>query len=208
MAAQLLVAVVVIAFHRGILDGAVHALDLTIGPRMVRFGQAMFDPVGIAYHVEAHGPRIGSVSVSGLLCELDAVIGQDRMYAVGHGFQKAFKELPGRLAIGFLDQLCHREFAGAIDGHKEIEFALFGPDLGNVDVEEADRVALELLPLRLVTFDIRQARYSMPLQAPMQRRACQMRDRRLQRIEIVIQRQQRVPPERDDHGFLFFAENG
>jgi hypothetical protein len=35
-----------------------------------------------------------------------------------------------------------------------------------------------------------------------------MRDRRLQRIETIIQRQQRVPPERDDHGYLIFAENG
>ena len=37
--------------------------------------------------------------------------------------------------------------------------------LGNVDVEETDRVALELRPLRLITFDIRQARDAMPLQA-------------------------------------------
>ena len=61
--------------------------------------------------------------------------------------QKVFKELPRRLAVGFLDQLRHRELAGAVDGNAEIGFALFGPDLGNVDVKEADRIALELLPL-------------------------------------------------------------
>jgi hypothetical protein len=39
--------------------------------------------------------------------------------------------------------------------------------LGDVDVEKADRVALELLPLRLVTGHVRQARDAMPLQTTM-----------------------------------------
>ena len=36
----------------------------------------------------------------------------------------------------------------------------------------------------------------MPLEAAVQRRAGQMRDRRLQRIQAVVERQQGVPPER------------
>ena len=76
MTAQLLVVLVVVAFHRRLFDGAVHALDLSIGPRMVRFGQAMFDIVGFANHVEPHRPGIEGVPVSGLLCELDAVVCQ------------------------------------------------------------------------------------------------------------------------------------
>ena len=129
MAAQLFVAVVVIAFDRRILDGAVHALDLAIGPGMVRLGQAMFDPVRLADQIEAHRPGMGSVPVPGLLCELDTVVGEDRMHPVRHSLQKVFKELPRRLAVGFLDQLRHRELAGAVDGHAEIELALFGPDV-------------------------------------------------------------------------------
>ena len=116
------------------------------------------------------------------------VVCQDRVVLVRHGFQKEFKEFPGCLAISLLNQLCNGELAGAVDAHKEKELALFGSDLGNIDVKEADRVAFELLPFRLVTFDIRQARYSMPLQTSVQRRACEVRDRWLQSIETVVQR--------------------
>ena len=70
-----------------------------------------------------------------------------------------------------------------------------------------DRVALELLAPRLVPLDIRQARDAMPLQAPVQRRPCQARDRRLQRIETIVQQQQSMTPECDDHSFFGFGQN-
>jgi hypothetical protein len=40
---------------------------------------------------------------------------------------------------------------------------------GNIDVEEADRVAFEALPGRFIAFDVRQAGDAVPLQATMQR---------------------------------------
>jgi len=39
------VALVVIAFDRGVFDRPVHPFDLSIGPWMVRFGQSMIDTV-------------------------------------------------------------------------------------------------------------------------------------------------------------------
>jgi hypothetical protein len=36
-------------------------------------------------------------------------------------------------------------------------------------VEKADRIALEALPLRLITLDVRQTGYAVPLEATMQR---------------------------------------
>ena len=42
----------------------------------------------------------------------------------------------------------------------------------------------------------------MALQTTVQRRPGQVWDRRLQPIKAIIQRQQRVPPERNDDGFL------
>ena len=42
----------------------------------------------------------------------------------------------------------------------------------------------------------------MPLQATVQRRAREVRDRRLKGIQAVIERQQRVLPKRDDDGFV------
>ena len=82
-----------------------------------------------------------------------------------------------------------------------------GLHLGNTNVEEADGVALELLPSRLVVFDIRQARDAMTLQAPVQRRPCQVRDRRLQGIEAIVERQQRVPTESNNCRLLFFGQD-
>ena len=60
-------------------------------------------------------------------------------------------------------------------------------------MEIADRRALELPLARLGAFDIRQAGDAVALQTAMQRGSRQVRDRCLQRVETVIERQQRVP---------------
>ena len=73
---QLGMVVVVVPLDRRILDRSVHALDLPIRPRMVGFRQPVLDAVGRADHVEAHRPRIDGVPVPGLLCGLDAIVGQ------------------------------------------------------------------------------------------------------------------------------------
>ena len=41
--------------------------------------------IGFADHVKAHLARLGDVAVAWLLGELNAVVGQDRVNAVGHG---------------------------------------------------------------------------------------------------------------------------
>ena len=46
--------------------------------------------------------------------------------------------------------------------------------------------------------DIWQLADAMTLEATMQRGSCQMRDGRLQRIEAIIERQERMPPEGDN----------
>jgi hypothetical protein len=52
-------------------------------------------------------------------------------------------------------QFDESELRGAVDGNEHMELALFGPHLGNVDMEVADRTALKLLLCRPVAFDIR-----------------------------------------------------
>ena len=49
---KLVIAGVVKAFDRGIFDCPVHGLDLTIGPRTVRLGQLMFDPMHCTNAIE------------------------------------------------------------------------------------------------------------------------------------------------------------
>ena len=44
---------------------------------MVGFGQPKLNPVRVKDHVKTHRPRMCCVSVSGLLCELDAIVGED-----------------------------------------------------------------------------------------------------------------------------------
>jgi hypothetical protein len=53
--------------------------------------------------------------------------------------------------------LGHRERACAVNADEEIELALGGLHLGDVDMEKADAVSLELLPFRLVAIHVWQA---------------------------------------------------
>jgi len=71
------------------------------------------------------------------------------------------------------------ELRGSVDRDDEIELALRGPDLGDVDMEIADRVSLELVLGRGFAFDLREPGDPMALQTAMKRRTCQMRDGRL-----------------------------
>lgn len=63
MAAQLIVAVVVIPLFGRVFNRAVHALDQAVGPRVIGFCQSAFDAVNLSDHVEAHRSRIDRVSV-------------------------------------------------------------------------------------------------------------------------------------------------
>ena len=91
------------------------------------------------------------------------------MDAVRHGCQQVFEELSRGSPVSLVDQLGDRELAGAVDADEQIQLAFGGLHLSDIDVEEADRVALEALPLWLVALDVRQARDAVSLKAPIQR---------------------------------------
>jgi hypothetical protein len=91
------------------------------------------------------------------------------------------------------------ELRGPVNRDHEIELALGGSNLSYIDMEIADWIGLELALGRSFAFDLRQAGDSMTLKAAMQRRARQMRDRRLQRVKAVVERQERMRPESDDN---------
>jgi hypothetical protein len=57
------------------------------------------------------------------------------------------------------------EFRGAIDCNQHGEFALLGADLGDIDVEVADGVALELTLVGHVPLDCGQLRDAVALEA-------------------------------------------
>ena len=180
---QLVVAVVVEPFHGRLLDRAVHPLDLAatqendppdrflifMAPRVVGLGQPVLDPVGFADHVQAHGPGIDGVPVPGLLRELDAIVGQYGVDLIRHGFEHVLQELPSRAPVSRFNELGDGELGCPVDVNEEVELAFSSLHLSNINVEEADRVTLELLTLGLVAFDIRQARDAVSLKAAMKR---------------------------------------
>ena len=123
---------------------------------MVRLGQAVLDAVCLTDHVEAHRPGIDSVPVPRLLRELNAVIRENGVDLIGLGFEQELKELPGRLSVSCGNELGDGKLGGPVDSDEQVKLPFAGLDLSNVDVEEPNGLALELLPLGLVALDIRQ----------------------------------------------------
>ena len=76
------------AFNGRVLDRPVHPLTLPVvrensppdcflilaTPRVVGLRQAVLNAIGLADHVEAHGPGVDRVLVPGLLCELNSAV--------------------------------------------------------------------------------------------------------------------------------------
>src|SRR5271169_5547346 len=88
VASKLIVSLIVEAFDRRLLEGAVHALDLAVGPRVLGLGEAMVDVVLRTSEFESvsaedlvpleHGLDLGrSPAIAARLSEVRAVIGQD-----------------------------------------------------------------------------------------------------------------------------------
>src|SRR5690606_11166304 len=98
---------------------------------------------------------LGRPAIAGRVSEVRAVIGEHRVDLVGHGGSESSEEIAGYSPGGLLVQLDERELAGAINGHQQVEAALLGADLGDVDVEVAERIALELAPVGCVALDLR-----------------------------------------------------
>lgn len=71
--------------------------------------------------------------------------------------QKIFEKLPGRSSIGFVHKLHHSKRACAVYGDEKIKLSFDRLDFSNIAMEKTNRIALEVLPFRLVPFDIRQA---------------------------------------------------
>src|SRR5437588_8379824 len=114
------------------------------------------------------------------------------MYLVGDSPDQRGQEVDRGLHVGGRVQLGEGKLRRSVDRHEQIEVALFGADLGDVEVEVADRVAFEGLSGGRVASYLRYPADAVTLEASMQRRPGQVRDCRLQSIQAVVQRQQRV----------------
>jgi hypothetical protein len=106
--------------------------------------------------------------IAGGIGEVGSVVGEDGVDPVGDGFDQAAQEVRGRAARHLLMQVDEGELRGPINRDDEIELALRGSNLGDVDMEIADRVSLELTLGRSFAFELWQPRDSMTLQAARQ----------------------------------------
>jgi hypothetical protein len=144
MVSKLVMTIVMVAFDGGVLDGAVHPLDLAVGPRVVRLCQSVLDAVLAADLVEAMDPvaRGPSITIAWEVGELDAIVSKNDVKALGHCFEQRFQERDRGRPIRLFMKLNKGELRGAIDPDIEVELALFSADLSDIDVEVADRYAL------------------------------------------------------------------
>src|SRR5450756_1834321 len=154
---ELVMGVVEVSLDRSVLHGPAHPFNLPLGPGMVRFGQPVFDSMNETEPVERMSAETcgWSLTVLRQVCELDTVIGEHGMDVIRNGLEECFEERCCGSHICLFDEFDHSELRGAVDGNEQVELAFRSPHLGQVDVEEADRIGVELLPLRLVAFDIR-----------------------------------------------------
>ena len=68
---------------------------------------------------------------------------------------------------GSFNELGEGELGRAVDSDEEVELAFCRAHLNQIDMEEADRIAVEILPLRLDSFHVRQSADAMPFKTAM-----------------------------------------
>jgi hypothetical protein len=150
MSAQLVVVIVEVSFDGSLLDRPVHTLDLAAfrgkgpldlflipqAPRVIGFGQAMLDLVGIANHIEAVHAELcnPTVPVPWLIGKLYPVIGQDDVDLVGNGFQNSLKKDYGCGPVRLFIEPDDGKFRCAINGYEHVEIAFTRPDFGDIEI--------------------------------------------------------------------------
>ncbi len=112
---QLVVGVVVVALHRGLFDGAVHALDLPVRPRMIGLGEAVVDAVQKTDPVKSMAAKAGrgSLAILRQIGELDAVVREHGMDPIRDSRDQRLEESRRSLHIGTFDQLHESELRSA-----------------------------------------------------------------------------------------------
>ena len=203
-------AVVMVALDGRVLDRAVHSLDLPIGPKVPRLGQAMLDIAAGTGKLEAVGleglsgcNRLpddggGRGNVAGCR-EVGAVVGEHCVHLVGHGLDKVPEEVACDPPRGSSMELNEGELGRAVDGDEQVEPPFRRVDLSQIDVKVAERIGLEARAFGLVAVDFRQPADAVALEAAMKRRAGQVWDRGLERVEAVVEGQERMTPKGDHH---------
>ncbi len=203
-----------VAFDGRVLDGAVHSFNLPIGPWMLGLCQPMIDVIlstGVFEGVRPDGlsgveggldvrRRRARIAWRG---EVGSVVGEDGVDLIRDGNDEAAQEVRRGAARHLLVHLDEGELRRSVDCDEQVELALRGSNLGDVDMKIADRIGLEFSFGRGFAFDLRQPGDPVALQTSVKGRARQMREGGLQSVQAVVERQQSMPPECNDDGLFF-----
>ena len=132
------------------LNCPVHPFGLTVGPWMIRLRQPMFDAMLEANAIEDVWPEESpgrSLSVLGQIGEGHAVIGQDLVYLIRKGRDDISEEGGAFHFAGMLVELDVGELRDPVDSEEHDEFAIRVREFCTVDVDIANVVSFEPLPL-------------------------------------------------------------
>ncbi len=165
MAAELVVAVVVVAFEGSFFERAVHAFDLAVGPGMVGLSEAVLNVVLGADFIE---DVLGGTSGGAPVGKLGAIVGEHGVQFVGDCGDQFAQELSGGAAVGLGLRASEGELRGSVNGHKQIELAFSSTQWGDIDVEVAEGVAFEALAGGPVGSRLGQPADAVALQAAVQ----------------------------------------
>ena len=145
---KLEMAVVMEAINGGFFDGAIHTFDLSVGPGMPGLGEAMIDSMPKTDPVEGVSAETsrGAFAIFGQIGELDPVVGEHGMNAIGNGCYQGQKKGCGCLHIGSFDQFHEGKLRSTVNGYKQIKTALGSAHLSQIDVKVANRITLEFFP--------------------------------------------------------------
>lgn len=136
-------------FGRCFLDRPGHSFGPAVGPGMIGFGEAMLDAVALAgapEDVADPGLRHPLLAID----EMDAIVGQDGLDLVGYGPDQNLEECGSGQLGGFAVDAHEDQLRGAVHHDEQEALAAFVTQFGDVDVEVADLVILELLRLLAV----------------------------------------------------------
>src|SRR3954463_6100221 len=140
------------------------------------------------------------------IAELDPIVSKHGVDLVGDGVDKSLQKAGGGTDVRLTMQLGEGELARAVDGYEQVEFGLIGSHLSDVDMDVADRVSLERL-FGLIALNFGQPADAVSLETTVQGRAGEMRNSGLQCVETVVERQQGMLTEGDDHCFLLRGQH-
>ena len=127
----------------GALDGAVHPLCLTVGPRMVGFGQPVLDAVLVAAAVEDVAAEDGfhggmAPAVLWQIGEGHAVVGEHGVDLVGEDLDHLAEE-GGAVELGVgVEERDVGELGDPVDGEEHEELAFGKAQFADVGVDVAD----------------------------------------------------------------------